>query len=266
MLGVIRGRHSIGTPKSAQSSGVPVAGREVHQRGARGRGDVGLEPPGQAVAEEGVGGAEPQPPRAPQRLGARRMLAQDPGELGRPRNRDRAAARPAPSVRASAPSARSRSVSRAVRSSCQTMTGPSGSPGRGVPGRGSSRPGWRGRRRPAALRAARVEAGAEVARAAPPGRARPSRAGIDLAVPQGQRPARARPPASSTKRARAGRALVDGEDGVHPASSAKRRPPRRRRRAGQRQRSRRSGSSVTLRPQTSAPSTRSASRPRAAPL
>ena len=76
-VGRISGRHSSGTPNSRHSSSSQAAGGEVHQRGARGGGDVGGEGAGQPVEEPGVGGAEPQPP-APRRLD----LGQDPGELG----------------------------------------------------------------------------------------------------------------------------------------------------------------------------------------
>src|SRR3546814_2264377 len=42
--------------------GVPAPAREVHQRGARGGGDVGDAAAGKAVQEKGIGGAEPEAP------------------------------------------------------------------------------------------------------------------------------------------------------------------------------------------------------------
>ena len=67
---------------------VPAAGREVHERGARGRGDVGDEAAGEPVEEPGIGGAQPQRrPAARPRPAARRAW--------RRKSRGRAAGRPA---------------------------------------------------------------------------------------------------------------------------------------------------------------------------
>src|SRR3546814_17394714 len=61
--------------------GVPAPAREVHQRGARGGGDVGDAAAGTAVQEKGIGGAEPEAPLRPQAPRRRPPLAA-PGELG----------------------------------------------------------------------------------------------------------------------------------------------------------------------------------------
>ena len=120
-----RGRHSIGTPNSRHSSASQVQVARFIRRGARGGGDVGGEGAGQPVEEQGVRRAEPQPPAPRRRPPAAR---QEPGELARRRNRGRAAGRRAPASAPPAPAARSRSITSAVRLSCQTMTGDSGSP------------------------------------------------------------------------------------------------------------------------------------------
>ena len=91
---------------------VPLQRLEIHQAGARGGGDVGREPAGQAIEEEGIAGAEAQAPGAAQRLRLRHVVEQ-PAQLGWRRNRDRAAGRRASSVSSSAPSAFSRSVTSA---------------------------------------------------------------------------------------------------------------------------------------------------------
>ena len=59
---------------------IPLSGIEVHQAGARGRGDVGGVDAGQAVEEEAVAGAEPELAALQQLLRARRVI-DDPAQL-----------------------------------------------------------------------------------------------------------------------------------------------------------------------------------------
>lgn len=72
-LGQRRQRHA---EKAAEFS-IPFAGLKIHQRGARGGGDVGLEAPRQPVAEVGIGRSRPQMPRCGNIPGAG-DVAQDP--------------------------------------------------------------------------------------------------------------------------------------------------------------------------------------------
>src|SRR5262249_55673349 len=69
-----------GNPEEAAELRIPLPGREAHQAGARGRGDVGRIDPGEVVEEEAVAGAEPEPAAGEQalRLG---QLIENPSEL-----------------------------------------------------------------------------------------------------------------------------------------------------------------------------------------
>jgi hypothetical protein len=53
-----------GNAEEAAELGIPLAGAEIHQAGARGGGDVGGIDSREAIEEEAVAGAEPQPARA----------------------------------------------------------------------------------------------------------------------------------------------------------------------------------------------------------
>ena len=114
-------------PEQRAQLRIPRAGVQPHQRRPRRRRRVRLAPPRQPMPEPRIRRPEPEPPPPRQRRRLRHMRHDPPHLRGReirierqprPRQRQR--------LRAFAPC--SRSVTSAVRSSCQTITGDTGSP------------------------------------------------------------------------------------------------------------------------------------------